>query len=73
MKKLFTTAHYKARYNEADEIWDVYDNISRVAVIYEDSREIRFTDTSHQHHLSELTELRVLINLISRQYQLANE
>lgn len=73
MTKAFHTPTYKAKLNEGDLMWDVYKGNDKVAVIYDDSREIRFTNTETSHHLAELTELRELINEISRQYIKLND
>jgi len=53
-------------------MWDVFKTNVRLAVIYPDSREVRFLNTTTTVHIAELIELHTLILDISKQYRIAN-
>ena len=72
MKKAFQTHSFIARHNQTTEMWDVFKNNIRLAVIYDDSREIKFVNTDTCIHIAELTELHTLIFDINKQYKIAN-
>ena len=72
MKKAFQTHSFIARYNQTTEMWDVFKTNVRLAVIYPDSREVRFLNTTTTVHIAELIELHTLILDISKQYRIAN-
>lgn len=68
MKKQFSTTNFNAKYNESTEVFDVYYNNTRIAVIYEDNAQVRFTNTDIALDIDEMGEMQSLIKTTHRQW-----